>query len=256
MMGQAFRDIGVLFNLAYSDALRLIRIGWWVMGLLLLLVIAAAILGALVATQLQTALAREIVATLASVFGLWLAAPYFVTLYRLVLTDALERPEGLRRDDATRHFFAWSAVLTFIVSIPTIVAAALDTLPKTAIEGSPQPVNVTQVFATFILLIAVWIFATRAITLLPAAAMGRVITLREALAETRGKFWFIVGAVVLTMLPVVITSVIVQSVAAAMFGDGFGAVSQVIAVATVIFAAQLSISLSARLFEKLAPKAS
>jgi|GEM_PF-3886279 len=252
-MREAFRDIGVLFNFAYSDALRLIRIAWWVIGLLLILVVASAILGALVATQLHTALARELVGTLASVLGLWLSAPYFVSLYRLVLTDNLERPESLRRANATRHFFAWSAILTFVISTPTIVYAALDALPKSQIEGADQPINPTQTFATFILLVAVWIFATRAITLLPGAAMGRVITLREALAETRGRFWFTVGAVALAVLPVVITSVIVQSVATAMFGDSF--VNQVIAVLTVIFAAQLSISLSARLLQKFTPAA-
>ncbi|HEY4169382.1 MAG TPA: hypothetical protein VGM96_21515 [Reyranella sp.] len=254
MMGQALRDIGTLFNFAYSDALRLIRTAWWVIGLLLILVVAAAILGALVSTALHTALARELVGTLASILGLWLAAPYFVSLYRLVLTNTLERPESFRHSDIARHFFAWSAVLTFIISIPTIAYAALDTLPKATIEGADQPVNLTQTFATFVLLIAVWIFATRAITLLPGAAMGRVATLREALAETRGRFWFIVGAVVAAVLPVVITSAIIQALVAAALGDDFGFISQVIAVATVMFAAQLSISLSARLFQKLAPE--
>ena len=253
-MGEAFRDIGTLFTLAYGDAMRLVRTMWRVIGLMLLLIFVAAIPGALLASVLRTPLSRELVGTLSAVAGLWLAAPYSVALYRFVLTGAVLAPESLRRTDAAQRFFAWSAMITFIVSLPSYAYAILGREgPVYAGTGTP-PVNVPQTLITFALMIATWIFATRAITLLPAVAMDRPVDLRQALAQTRGRFWFIVGATVAAVLPFGFASAILQIVVSASLGKSIGAfVSVLIAVATVLFIVQIGISLSARIYEKLSP---
>ena len=56
-----------------------------------------------------------------------------------------------------------------------------------------------------------WIFTTRTITLLPAAALGAHITLQLALRHTRKRFWFIVGAVTIPLLPVTVLGLILTT---------------------------------------------
>lgn len=255
-MGQALRDIGTLFNLAYSDMLRLSRTMWWVIGLMLVLLFLGALPGALLAMVLRTPLSRELVSSLSSVVGLWLAAPYMVSLYRFIITNTVSRPETLRRSDAARRFFAWSAVMVFIVSVPSYAYALLTPLGATVstTPGVP-PLNVPQTLVTFALLVATWIFTVRVITLLPGAAMDRPVTLREALAQTRGRFWFIVGATLAVVLPCALTAAVLQLLVEAALGAAVApAVSTVITVLMVLVVVQLGLSLSARLYQKFAPE--
>ena len=254
-MGQAFRDIGTLVTLSYQDARRLTRAMWQQIGLMVVMMFMTAIPGALLNSVVHTALGREVVGTLATVAGLRLTAPYSVAVYRFILTGAVLAPETLRKTPASQHFFAWSAVIAFIVSLPSYAYAILGAGWPAFTGTGTGPVNVPQTLVTFALLLAVWVFATRVLTLLPAVAMERSVTLKRALAESRGHFWFIIGASVATVLPLTLFSAILQAVVSIALGKPAGGfVALLIAVATVLVVIQLGLSLSARLYQRFAPE--
>ena len=254
-MGQAFRDIGTLVTLTYQDARRLTRAMWQQIGLMVVMMFMAAIPGALLSTVLHTALGREVVGTLSTVAGLWLAAPYSVAFYRFILTGAVLGPEALRKTPASQRFFAWSAMIAFIVSVPSYAYAILGSGWPAYTGTGTAPVNVPQTLVTFALLLAVWVFATRVLTLLPAVAMERVVTLKQALAQSRGHFWFIIGASIATVLPLSLLSALLQVMVTIALGKTVGGfVALLIAVATVLVVIQLGLSLSARLYQKFAPE--
>lgn len=256
MMAQAFRDIGTLFKLTYNDALRLARTLWWVVGLLVLALLACTAAGIFLGRFiLHTDLGQDVFSTLCSVGGLWLAAPYLAAIFRFVLTGNTERPESLRGTATSNRLFAWAAVLLFVTALPDYAYALLaDPAIDPAAAASGGPVNVPQTLVTFTLLLASWVFAVRTITLLPAAAMGDPVTLRDALAQTRRRFWFIVGASLAVAMPCAFGGAVLTVVAVRVGGDAAGAaLSAAISAATILVAVVLGLSLSARLYQKFAP---
>jgi hypothetical protein len=255
-MGQAFRDIRALVGLTYRDTLRLIRALWWVIGLLLLAILVGAVPGIFLSRfVLRTDLGQDVFSTLCAVGGLWLAAPYLASIFRFVLTGNLDYPETLRGSPAVNRLFAWAGVLLFITALPNYAYSLLTdpSIDPAAATTPGGPVNVPQTLVTFALLVGTWIFGVRTITLLPAAASGDAVTLREALEQTRRRFWFIVGASIAVAVPCAfggaILTVLVVLIAGAAVG---GALSIVISAATILSAILLGLSLSARLYQKFA----
>lgn len=148
---------------------------------------------------ISTTLGKTLVSTLAIVAALWFATPYLVRLLRMVLADRID-PAREAYDEPTTNmrFFAWSSVFAFAAAIPQW--AFLQTPPITT--PTIEDADVMALFyLTFALLIALWIFTARTVTILPAIALGRDIGLREAFAHTRGRFWFVVLAVFLPIVP-------------------------------------------------------
>lgn len=256
-MGQAFRDIGTLVRLTYQDTLRLVRALWWVIGLMVLLLLVGTVPGIFLGRIiLHTDLGQDVLSTLGSVAGLWLAAPYLVSVFRFVLTDSTESPESLRGLPAANRLFAWAGVLLFITALPNYAYSLLtDPAIDPATSLTPGgPVNVPQTLVTFSLLVATWIFGIRTVTLLPAAAMGDPITLREALAQTRRRFWFVVASSIAVALPCGFAAAVLTVLLVLIAGEAVGtALSVPISVATILAAVLLGLSLSARLYQKFAP---
>ncbi len=257
-----FRDIGTLFTLAYTDTLRLLRTMWWVVALMVILLLLSTVPGILVGRYiLHTDLGQDVFSTLCSVGGLWLAAPYLTAIFRFVLTNRFESPESLRGSSAANRLFAWAAILLFITALPnyaySLLAKAGDPVIGSvgitaATDGTP--VNVAQTLVTFVLLVASWIFGIRTITLLPAAAMGDPVTLGDAFAHTRRRFWFILGASIAVAIPCAFGGALLTVVAILISGGaGANALSVVISGATILAAIVLGLALSARLYEKFAP---
>ena len=255
-MGQAFRDIGALVRLAYRDTLRLVRALWWVVGLMIVLLLVGTVPGIVLGRYLlHTDLGQDVLSTLGSVAGLWLAAPYLASIFRFVLTDRIEPPESLRGSPTSNRLFAWAGVLLFITALPNYAYSLLTdpAIPATTSIAPGTPVNGPQTLVTFVLLVATWIFGVRSITLLPATAMGDAISLREALAHTRRRFWFIVGASIAVTVPCAFGGAVLSVVAVLIAGDAVGgALSVAISAATVLAAVLLGLSLSARLYQKFA----
>jgi hypothetical protein len=74
-------------------------------------------------------------------------------------------------------------------------------MPADLTPGEMTSGLVALMWVTFLLLLALWVFTARTVTLLPATASGRIVSLREALAHTAGRSWFVMGAVLLPVVP-------------------------------------------------------
>jgi hypothetical protein len=202
-MGDAFRQIGHLTVLSYRDAVEMVTRMWQVLLVAIALLVAASLVGIVAETQIKTDLGSGIAGTLATIGGVWLASPYLVALYRFVLTGEVQRkPEILRGSAVAQNFFGWSAVLAFVTAAPGYALVIL-TPPGMGADQAASEANMPAVWVTFGLLIAVWIFSTRTVTLLPNAALGVATSVERAFAETRGRFWFIVGTISAVVLPIV-----------------------------------------------------
>ena len=198
-MGQIWR----LCVKSYRDALTLLQQTGSTLIVALVILIGSAVLSLVTERLIGTRFGRELASTLLSVGAIWFASPYFVSLYRYLLNGETVAPAVLRGTDAADRFFGWSAVLAFVAAAPGYVFALFSREGLTP-ETADSPETILLVWITMALLIVVWVFTTRTITLLPAAALGEATGLRRAFAETRGRFWFIVGAVTIPTLPVVL----------------------------------------------------
>jgi hypothetical protein len=201
-MGEALREIGRLTVKSYRDAIALLRNMGSALALTLVIMGCASFASILIEGQITTSLGKQLVSTLATIGGIFLASPYFVVLYRfLLLGETNRQPEALRGSDIAMRFFGWSSVLAFLTAAPGYVMAVLSP-PGMTLDNADAPENMLAIWLTFLLLILVWIVTTRTITLLPATTMGTVTDLRRSFADTRGRFWFVVGAASAGVLPV------------------------------------------------------
>ena len=173
-----------IFVLAFEESFRLVR---QMPGAVLTsspLAVAAPWVARLVTGQFHTLVGELLGGTLVFVASFWLSAPYGVAFYRFILLNETIKPELLRGSREAETFFAWCALFSLAFAIMTIVA--------TLAGGGPPSLSVmlTMTFVSFI-----WVL--RSITVLPAAALGRPASLKAALMEGRGHFWFSLGAILL-----------------------------------------------------------
>lgn len=237
-------DIFQMAGKSYRDALALVQQRGRVLGIALAILAVSGIVSFLVENFFATILARQIVSTLLNLAGIWLASPYLVSLYRYLLSGDTAPPESLRGSSEAQRFFGWSGVLAFLTAFPSYVFSTFAPPGLTA-ETASNPETITLVWGTMLLLVAVWIFTTRTITLLPEAALGTDTGgLAQALARTRGRFWFIVGAVSVPLLPVTIFSVLLAA-------SITGIVSIVISTAMVLVLGTLALTVTANLYRWL-----
>jgi hypothetical protein len=236
-------DIFQMAGKSYRDAIALVREQGAVLGIALAILAASGIASLLIEGMFATALARQLVSTLLNLGGIWLAAPYLVSLYRYLLDADPLSPQELRNSDKSRRFFGWSGVLAFITAFPGYVFAMFAP-PGLTPETADSPEMITLVWGTMLLLLAAWIFTTRTITLLPEATLGTDTGLGQAFARTRRRFWFIVGAVSVPLLPITVLSVILTS-------STTGIVSIVFTVAMVLVLGTLALAVTANLYRWL-----
>jgi len=171
----------ILFG-SLQDMPKLVRHMWRSLLVALIAIGIALFIGRIVAPS--TTLGKAVADVVATVVGLWLAAPYLVSLYRYLLLDEVVRwPESIRLTAASRLFFGWSGAFVFLAALPDLALILVD-----GPNGIPEPEGTVITIGSIIALIYVGV---RAMTLLPAAALGGPATLRQAFSETRGRFWFI-----------------------------------------------------------------
>ena len=236
-------EIWSLSAQSYRDAFGLLQRAGGTVAIAVAILAAAGLLGLGTDRLLTTMLGRQVAGTLLSVGGIWFASPYLVSLYRLLLEDETVRPEALRGSEASQKFFGWSAVLAFITAAPGYLFSTFAP-PNLTPETADSPESITLVWVTFVLLVAVWIFTTRTITLLPAAAMGRDIGIRDALQHTRGRFWFVVGAVTVPLLPVTLLGLLLTT-------STGGIVSIVFSIGMALAVLILAVAVTANLYRWL-----
>ena len=240
--------LGASFRLAYRDAWALLRATWPKLLIMLAAAFAAAIVGILLATLVKSAFGKALLEALVSVGTTWLIAPYVIVLYRFVLTGRVEQPP--RTATTTKLFFAWSSVIGLLVSGPGLV----DTLFEQISPSQPETGRPSD-FIILALFFALWIFVTRIVTLLPGIAMGRAMTLRDAFAESRGHFWFIVGAILLPILPIFFGVAFAIVLVIGALGSSAAVMLPLLGLPAAIFSMLLGIAVSARLAERFGPTA-
>lgn len=236
-------DIFSLSAQSYRDAWSLLQRATSTVAIAVIILAVSSFVSLGADRLIATSLGRQVAGTLCSVAGIWFASPYLVSLYRLLLNNEPTRPESLRGTDASQRFFGWSAVLAFVTAVPGYVFAIFAP-PGLTPETASSPETILLVWGTFLLLIAMWIFTTRTITLLPAAALGIEITLPLALLHTRKRFWFIVGAVTIPLLPVTVLGLVLTT-------STSGVVSVVFSIGMALAVLILAVAVTANLYRWL-----
>lgn len=238
--------LGAAFRLAYRDAWALLIAAWPRLGIMFALTLAVGIVALLLGLQIKSLFGKALLEALGSVATTWLIAPYMIALYRFVLTGQLDQPP--RSATTTNLFFAWSSVVGLLVAAPGLVDALFEQLSPTP-AGTTRPTDMV----ILALYVALWIFVTRIVTLLPAVAMDRPMTLRAALDDSRGHFWAIVGAVLMPILPVLLGVAVLIILVVGAFGASAVAMIPFIVLPAAIFTMLLGVAVSARLAERFGP---
>jgi hypothetical protein len=236
-------DIWRLSAQSYRDAFGLLQRAGSTVAIAVAILAAASFVSLGADLLISTTLGRQVAGTLLSVGGIWLATPYLMSLYRLLLGTETARPKALRNTGAAQRFFGWSAVLAFVTAFPGYVFAVFAP-PGLTPETADNPETILLVWGTFLLLIAVWVFTTRTITLLPASALGIDIDLRQAAQQTRGRFWFIVGAVTVPLLPATVLGLLLTT-------STGGILSIVLSLAMALAVLILAVAVTANLYRWL-----
>jgi len=257
-MKNSFGELRRLFALTFSDSWRMLRQMWRVpivvLATICLQVLAQFVLGRVITTPIGTSLLHTLLAVATS----WVIAPYMVALLRFVLTGRSERAESIRNTSAVQRFFAWTATVTFVASGPGLLATLVRGSAATAATFTTTA-GLASVWLEFGLSFVLGIYFTRLVTLLPATAMSNPKSLAQAYAETRGHFWFIVGA---TALPVVATLVvaflasIVLSLLVRIVADrvDVALITRLVLMVALLFLTFVGASVAARLYERLSPQ--
>jgi len=239
----ALTEIFRLTGKSYSDALSLLNRAGPTLFTALVILAVGDIAGIFAMRMFASELGKTLIGTLAGIAALWFASPYIVHLMRLLLEDQI-RPglESFTGTAVSARFFAWSGIFAFLAAIPEFTFSLAP--PGITPETVDNPETITLIWVTFLLLVAIWIFTARTVTLLPAVALGRDATLVQAFNHTRGRFWFVMGAAFLPILPVLI-------VGRLLIGGTSGVVLMGLSLVLGLILKTLALAVSANLFRWL-----
>lgn len=238
------RDIWLIATKSYRDSFAMLQRMTMPLVIGVVIIVLVNGVGYFVEQRFATTIGRILVSTLAGIAGTWAAAPYLLALYRFVLLDEINsQPEALRNTDAANRLFGWTAVASFLWTVPLLTMALL-TPPGMTLEEALSPRNSGAVWIVFGLLIAFWVFTTRMMTLLPGAALGEETSIARAFAQTRGRFWFIVGTLFVAILPFSLASTLIRTATT-------GVLDLAVSILSLIFALVIGIALTANLYRWL-----
>lgn len=207
------------FTLAYEDAIRLLRGMLPVVVTVVAAIFVFGFLGRLADNFVTTRLGQSVLDLLVTAATAYVIAPYLIRLYQAVATnDMTTSAESLRGTPAAQRFAAWSVLTAFIIAMPDLLLAIFG--PNVPPEQlTEENINGGATLLIFAITIGVWIFSVRAATLMPLLALEpERAGLPAAFAQSKGQFWFIVGVLVVTMLPVMLGTVIVTVLIGGLFG--------------------------------------
>ena len=201
------------FTLAYEDAFRVTRL----MLPAVLTVMAASVVlqfgGDLVSGYIGTRLGQGVLTVLVNTAMVWAIAPYLLALYRCTATgEVVPRPEALRNTTENRRFGAWLILLGFVAGVPYVLyLVAVPDLPPEQLTA--ENTNAAAMLALLAISVAVWIFTIRVTTLMPMLALDpEQASLPAALAQTKSRFWFIVGVELITLVPVLLAGIVITDI--------------------------------------------
>lgn len=241
------------FTLAYEDAIRVLRGMWPTVLMVVAAVLILGFVGGQIGNFINTRLGQSVLDLLVAAGTAYLISPYLIVLYRAVATnDMASNAEALRGTPEAQRFAAWSVLTAFIIAVPDLLFSIFgpDVPADQLTEGN---VNTGAMLVIFVLTIGIWIFSVRATTLMPLLALepGRA-GLPAAFAQSKGHFWFIVGVLLVTMLPLLLGGVVVAGV----IGGAFGPLAPILMVpvgaAITGLTLVTAIAVSTRLYQRYA----
>lgn len=200
-------SFGRHFSLAYEDTFRVLPRIWPALVAMVLIMVAVTLVTGFAGRFVGTRLGDAGLDLLSSVAIAYAIAPYLLAFCRAIALDEVtSNPETLRSAPPTRRFAAWLVVLFLIAGLYDFVfklfgpAITSDMSPEQAMAMTVDPALALVVLT---LLLASLVFSVRATTLLPMLAIAPdEASLATALAQTRGRFWYIAGLLLLCGLPV------------------------------------------------------
>jgi hypothetical protein len=248
-------SFGNYFSLAYQDAYRLLQTMWQTVLIVVAAVIILGFVGNLLGNHVGTRLGHSVLDLLVTAGTAYIIAPYVMVLYRAVLSPGpQENPEALRRTPEAQRFAAWSVLTAFIIAAPELLfAVAGPGVP--AEQLTEENVNAGAMMLVLALTIAVWIFSVRATTLMPLLALDPAgASLPRAFAQSKGHFWFIVGVLLITMLPLLLGGVVLTGLVAGMFGPFAPILLVPVGAAVTGVTLVTAIAVSTRLYQRYADR--
>lgn len=227
------------FTLAYEDAFRVARL---MLPAVLTIIAASVVLqfvGDLVSGYVGTPLGRGVLVVLINAATVWAIAPYLLALYRCVATgEVTPQPEALRSSGENQRFGAWLVLLGFVAGVPYVLyLVAIPDLPPEQL--SARNINAAAMLALLAISIGVWTFTIRVTTLMPMLALDPDgAALPAALTQTKGRFWFVVGVELITLVPALVAGIVVADIVEAVapilslpLGAAIGAATQLVQIA-------------------------
>lgn len=216
-------SFGRHFSLAYEDTFRVLRAMWPALVAMSFIMVAvtlvAGLAGRFVGTRLGDA-GLDLLSSVALAYGI---APYLLAFCRAVaLDETTSNPEKLRTEPVAQKFAAWLVVLFLIAGLYDFVFKLFG--PRFSTDMAPEQVMATTVdpglaLVVLALLIGSLAFSVRATTFLPMLALDPAnASLRPALAQTRGRFWFIAALLTLIGLPVGFAGLVLIVLVSVMLG--------------------------------------
>jgi hypothetical protein len=210
-------------------------------------------LGSLAGNFIGTRLGQSVLDLLVAAATAYLIAPYLMVLYRAVATDDMTRnAEALRGTPEAQRFAAWSVLTTFIIAAPDLLFAVFgpDAPPE---QLTAANINAGALLLTFAITVGVWIFSVRATTLMPLLSLEpERASLPVAFAQSKGHFWFIVGVLVVTMLPLLLGAAVVAALLEGLFGVLAPIVMVPVGAAITGLTLVTAIAVSTRLYQRYA----
>lgn len=184
--------------------------------------------------------AQSLVAAVFAVIRPLFVAPWAIGVHRLALLGEAADGVSVARTPRQLRFAAWAAGVSLLFTIPAVLQAFL--LPVDAAAGALVPLALLVVSA---------IVAVRLTLVFPGLALEAPEAAREGRALTQGHGWRIVGAALLTMVPLfVLAGVLLYGLA---HGDPASPAGEIVNAIGGAFGAALLAAMASLFYRDYAP---
>lgn len=177
---------------AYKDLGRAL-LALWPLGLVAGLINFASILADRIMLWLLSPPpnGREVIELIIGLASTALLAPFMVAVHRFILCDDLsERYWDARNKSRVAAITPWLLAFAYLPTVPVFL--------QRMVPGAASSAALIAAIVAF----AILILSVRLIILVPAIAVDAPgATWRNALEDTRGQFWYLIGAVLIPLIP-------------------------------------------------------
>ena len=216
-------SLGRHVSLAYEDMFRVLPRMWPALVAMVFVMVGVTLVSGLASRFVGTRLGEAALDLLTAAAVAYAIAPYLLAFCRAVAFDEVTtNPETLRPAPDTQRFAAWLVVLFLVAGLYDFVFKLFG--PQITPGMSPEEamaMRVDPALAMLVLglLVASLIFSVRVTTLLPMLALAPAdASLEAALGQTRGRFWFTAGLLLVCGLPIGFGGLVTMVLAGTLLG--------------------------------------